>query len=429
MADRYSTPEMASIWSDETRYEGWLRVEELALEAMVESGVAPVESLRMFRSVGPAVLKIMQKGTDNGRDHFISLVTALSDQMSGHSKFLHRGMTSNDVIDTTVALQLRASCDQLLRRLDSLSTSLSRRAVQYKYTLCIGRVHGIHAEPITFGLKLIGWYSEIKRHSTRLENAREAISYGKIAGPVGNYSSLLPEVERHVLDVLELRPEDVPSQTLARDRHAEYASVLAGISAGLARFATEIRLLQQTEIREVHEGFPGGKGRATLPNKRNPSVSESIVGLARIVRNLANAAYDNMQQWHEGDATHLAAEFHLLPEISTLCDYMLLRFEELIEQLEVSPERMRENLESTGGTIFSAQLLAVLVDKGMSRDESYRLVSEHSSAAWEGGAGLEERLRADKRITSRIPSDVITDVFDYKRYTRFVDRIFDRVLG
>jgi adenylosuccinate lyase len=339
-------------------------------------------------------------------------------------------MTSSDVVDTCLAVQMRRSGLLLEKRLEALMATLKGRALEFKHTPCIGRSHGIHAEPTTFGVKLAGWYAEVSRQRTRLRAAIETISVGKLSGAVGTYAGIDPRVEAFVMERLELRPETVATQVVARDRHAEFMACLAGIASSIERFAVEIRHLQRTEVREAMEGFtPGQKGSSAMPHKRNPILTENICGLARLVRSYAQASFENVALWHERDISHSSVERVAVPDACIALDFMLTRFEGVVRNLAVSPERMLENLEMTRGTVFSGHLLLALVEKGMTREDAYALVQKHALAAFDGGASLEERVLSDGAVTKIMNTDEVRGVFDLSRHLREVDRIIDRALN
>ncbi len=427
---RYSRPEMAAIWSDQNKYKIWLEVETLALEKMVEEGTAPAEALSAVRekaAYDPARIEEIEAEV---KHDVIAFLTNVAEHVGPYSRYLHRGMTSSDLLDTTFAVQLTQSADRLIGKMEALLSVLKEKAERYKNTPCIGRSHGIHAEPITFGLKLISWYAEVKRHLSRLRRAREEIAVGQISGAVGTYASISPSVEKHVMEKLGLRPETVSTQIVPRDRHAVFFSVLAQIGTSIERFTTEIRHLQRTEVREAEEKFgKGQKGSSAMPHKRNPILSENLAGLARLLRGYAVTAMENVPLWHERDISHSSAERVIGPDACILMDFMLFRFTGLVEGLVVYEERMKENLESGRGIIFSGALLLALADHGMLREDAYRLVQKHAMAAWEAPPSLKERVLADPEITGAVPREVLKEVFDIGRHLRHVDMIFARAIG
>ena len=430
MIARYSRPEMSSIWSDESRFQIWLEVETLALEQMVAEGLAPAEALAAVRERGrfdtPRVLEIEAEV----KHDVIAFLTNVAEHAGPLARYVHRGMTSNDLLDTTFAVQLVRSGNLIMAGLAAVLAAVKQRAIETRHTPCIGRSHGIHAEPTTFGLKLAGWYAELRRQERRLAAAIEEVAVGKIAGAVGTYASVSPQVEAHVLNALGLRPETVPTQVVQRDRHAGFFSALALLGCSIERFCVEIRHLQRTEVREAEERFtPGQKGSSAMPHKRNPILSENLTGIARLLRGYAVSAMENVPLWHERDISHSSVERVIGPDACILTDFMLHRFRGLVEGLVVHSDRMVENLESTRGVVFSGTLLVELVDAGMVREDAYRLVQKHALAAWEGGASLRERVMGDAEITGVLPGARLEQVFDLKRHLRHVDMIFDRAMN
>jgi adenylosuccinate lyase len=339
-------------------------------------------------------------------------------------------MTSNDVVDTCIAVQLKQAGDHLLLNLQQLMETIKHRAIEFKHTPCIGRSHGIHAEPTTFGIKLASWYAELKRQRERLFSALTSAATGKISGAVGTYAGIDPRVEAHVVAKLKIQAETVATQVVARDRHADLLSVLAGLASSIERFSVEIRHLQRTEVREAMEGFSAGqKGSSAMPHKRNPILTENLCGLARLMRSYAVAGLENVALWHERDISHSSVERVILPDATTIMDFMLTRFERVVRQLVVDPERMMTNLELTRGTIFSGHLLLALVDKGMVRETAYAVVQKHAIAAFDGGATLQERIDSDPAITALLTAEERAKVFDLSVHLREVDRIVDRALN
>jgi adenylosuccinate lyase len=430
MIPRYTNPEMASVWSDETRYAIWLDIERYALEGMVKIDKAPAEALKAYNEKAKFSVERVQEIEREVKHDVIAFLTNVAEHVGPLSRFVHKGMTSSDVVDTCLAVQMRRSGLLLEKRLEALMATLKGRALEFKHTPCIGRSHGIHAEPTTFGVKLAGWYAEVSRQRTRLRAAIETISVGKLSGAVGTYAGIDPRVEAFVMERLELRPETVATQVVARDRHAEFMACLAGIASSIERFAVEIRHLQRTEVREAMEGFtPGQKGSSAMPHKRNPILTENICGLARLVRSYAQASFENVALWHERDISHSSVERVAVPDACIALDFMLTRFEGVVRNLAVSPERMLENLEMTRGTVFSGHLLLALVEKGMTREDAYALVQKHALAAFDGGASLEERVLSDGAVTKIMNTDEVRGVFDLSRHLREVDRIIDRALN
>ncbi len=427
MIPRYSRPEMSNLWSDENRFKIWLEVETLALEGMVMEGSAPKESLAAVKARGAFDTARVLAIEEEVKHDVIAFLTNVAEHVGPEARVLHRGMTSSDLLDTTLAVQLKRSGELLLRGLDAACDALWKRAEEFKYTPCVGRSHGIHAEPTTFGLKLAGWYAELRRARRRLVAAIDEVAVGKIAGAVGTYASVSPKVEAHVFSALGLKSEPVPTQIVSRDRHASFFSALALLACSIERCAVEIRHLQRTEVREAEEKFSAGqKGSSAMPHKRNPILSENLSGLARLVRSYSAAALENVPLWHERDISHSSVERVAAPDACILMDFMLARFASLISGLVVYPQRMQENLEHTRGLVFSGTLLIALVDRGMVREDAYRLVQQHALAAWEGGPDLKARVLADTKISAVMSAKEVESAFDLKRHTKHVDMIFDR---
>ena len=429
MISRYTNPEMAAIWSDEARYQIWLDIERHALEGLVKVGKAPAEALVAYnekaRFNADRVLEIEKEV----KHDVIAFLTNVAEYVGPLSRFVHKGMTSSDVVDTCLAVQMRRSGLLLLQDLQALLEVLRARALEFKTTPCIGRSHGIHAEPTTFGVKLAGWYAEVKRHVVRLRAAVDEVSVGKLSGAVGTYAGIDPSVEALVMERLSLTAETVATQVVSRDRHASFMSCLAGIAGSIERFSVEVRHLQRTEVGEVMEGFaPGQKGSSAMPHKRNPILTENLCGLARLVRSYAQACFENVALWHERDISHSSVERVAVPDSCLVVDFMLRRFAGVVRNLVVSPERMMENLEYTRGTIFSGHLLLALVDKGVSREEAYRLVQRHALEAWDGGASLKERAQGDPTIAGALSTSELDDIFSVSRHLREVNRIVERAL-
>lgn len=430
MIVRYSNPEAAALWSDETRYSIWLDIERFALEGMVEIGTAPKEALEAYNQKAKFSVERVNQIEREVKHDVIAFLTNVAEHVGPLSRFVHKGMTSSDVVDTCLAVQMRRAGLQLKERVNALLQTLKARALEFKRTPCIGRSHGIHAEPTTLGIKLAGWYAEMVRQRTRLESAIASISVGKLSGAVGTYAGIDPRVEGHVMQRLELRAETVATQVVARDRHAEFMSCLAGIASSIERFCVEIRHLQRTEVREAMEGFAvGQKGSSAMPHKRNPILTENLCGLARLVRSYAQPAFENIALWHERDITHSSVERVAVPDACIALEFMLVRFEGVVRNLAVSPERMLENLEMTRGTVFSGHLLLALIEKGMTREEAYALVQTHALAAFDGGAALIERVSADAKVTACMSAAEIKAVFDLGRHLKEADRIVDRALA
>ena len=430
MIPRYSRPEMQNIWSDQNRYQIWLEVETLALEAMTQIGLAPKDAHQAVKEKGKFGIEQIQKIEAEVKHDVIAFLTNLAEYVGPLSRYVHRGMTSNDLLDTTFGLQLKQSGELILQGLTKVLNVVKQRAEEFKYQPCIGRSHGIHAEPTSFGLKLIGWYAELKRQEKRLKQAIAEVSVGKLAGAVGTYASLPPSIEKHVLSKLGLTAEAVPTQIVQRDRHANFFNALAQLGGTIERCCVEIRHLQRTEVREAEENFTKGqKGSSAMPHKRNPILSENLSGLARLLRGYALTALENVPLWHERDISHSSAERVIAPDACIVMDFMLERFAGLVSGLVVHTNRMQENLDYSRGLIFSGTLLIALVDNGVTREDAYRLVQKHSLEAWDGGADLKTRVLTDAEITSKVSSEILEEVFDLKRHMQHVDFIFERALN
>jgi adenylosuccinate lyase len=420
---------MERIWDLENKYGIWLRIEKLACEAYAELGQIPPKSLEAIQK-GSFSMKRMEELEEITQHDVIAFLTAVGETIGEDARFVHMGMTSSDVLDTALAVQLRDAADLILEGLDRLMAEIKGRALEHKHTLMIGRTHGVHAEPITFGLKMAVWYEEARRSKQRLLQARERVAVGKLSGAVGTYATLPPEVESHVCEKLGLQPARISTQILQRDRHAEFFGALAILASSIEKFALEIRHLQRTEVREAGEFFAKGqKGSSAMPHKRNPIGSENLCGLARMVRSYALAALENVPLWHERDISHSSVERVIAPDSTILVDFMLHRMMGLVKHLEVDPARMEANLGMTGGLFFSQELLLRLAKKGMSREEAYEAVQQHAMDVWEGKGDLFSRVSGDPRISEHLAQEEIRDVFRVDRYTRHVDRIFNRVFG
>ena len=430
MIPRYSRPEMAAIWSDESRYAIWLEIETLALEAMVQEGLVPPAALEQVKAKAGFSAQRINEIEEEVKHDVIAFLTNVAENVGPAARFLHRGMTSSDVLDTGFAVQLMRSGRLLAADIEELRGVVRRRAEEFKNAVCIGRTHGIHAEPITFGLKLASWYAELSRGVRRLEQAINEISAGKIAGAVGTYASVSPRVEGHVLQRLGLKAETVASQIVHRDRHAVFFTTLAVIASSIERFAVEIRHLQRTEVRELHEPFSSKqKGSSAMPHKKNPILCENLCGLARLIRGYAAAALENVALWHERDISHSAVERVIAPDACITMDFMLRRFTRVVEGMIVDVERMRENLEYSAGAIFSGTLLLALVDAGVTREDAYRMVQKHALAGWESKASLQQRVAGDPEIGKLLAHDKLAAVFDLSRHTKQVDLIFERTFS
>lgn len=433
MIERYTRPEMGRIWREENKYSKWLEVELAAAEALAELGVVPAEAARDLRAHAGFSVSRITEIEDRVKHDVIAFTTSVAETMAAagvadSSRWLHYGLTSTDVVDTAQALQIREASVLLRAGLERLREVLRRRAFEFRDTVQIGRTHGVHAEPITFGLKLAIWYEEAGRNLKRLEAAAEDLRVGKVSGAVGTFAHIGPEVEERICRKLDLKPAPVASQVIQRDRHAQFLAVLAVITASLEKIALEVRHLQRTEVREAEEFFSKGqKGSSAMPHKRNPIACEQICGLARVVRSNAQAGFEDVALWHERDISHSSAERVILPDSTILTDYLLARTARLIDTLLVYPERMMRNLELTKGLVFSGQLLLDLAAAGMLREEAYATVQRHAMEAFETETEFRPRVEADPEIARYLSKEQIVQAFSLERQLRHVGAIFDRV--
>jgi adenylosuccinate lyase len=425
MIERYTLPEMGTIWTEENKLKKWLLIEVLACEAQAQLGHIPAEAWHQIQANAGFDLKRVQEIEQITRHDVIAFLTAVAEKIGEASRYIHLGMTSSDVLDTALALQMRDAADLLLKRLYTLQQILAEKAQQYKYALMMGRTHGVHAEPTTFGLKMVLWHQETGRNIARLEKARENINVGMISGAVGTYANIDPQVEEYVCRKLDLKPAPVSTQIIQRDRHAEYICTLALIGSSLDKFATELRHLQRTEVLEVEEPFARGqKGSSAMPHKKNPILNERISGLARILRGYVLTALENVTLWHERDISHSSAERVIIPDSTILLDYMLAKFTYTIENLVVHEKNMRQNLDRTHGLVFSQRVLLALVDKGVLREEAYAWVQRNALKAWEENTSFQASILNDPDVTRYLSSGEISRLFDYDYHLKQVDYIF-----
>jgi adenylosuccinate lyase len=425
---RYTRPQMGRIWNDENKFRMWLAVEVAATETLAAAGIVPREAARAIRELGDFDVDRINSIEAEVKHDVIAFTTAVAEKVGPQSRWLHFGLTSNDVVDTAQALLIRDASRLILEDLKQLLEVLRRRAFEFQHTPMIGRTHGIHAEPITFGLKLANWYSEMERNLERFERAAEDMRVGKLSGAVGNGAHLDPDLEEKICERLGLKTAAVSSQVIQRDRHAHYVATLAVIASSLDKIATEIRHLQRTEVREAEEHFSQNqKGSSAMPHKRNPVTCEQISGLARVVRSNAQAAFENVALWHERDISHSSVERVILPDSTILLDYLLAKTTFIIDTLVVYPKRMLRNLESTGGLVFSGQLLLDLAEAGMLREDAYRVVQRNAMRAWNEELSFRDLVMKDKDITSHVSRAQIDRAFDLQRQLRNVDKIFARV--
>lgn len=430
MIPRYTLPEMARWWSDEFRLQCWLDVEMAVLEAFVRLGWLTPEEFESIRSRVRISVEEVQAREALTQHDVVAFVESVSAPLGPLGRFIHMGLTSSDVLDTATAIQLRESCDQLLRRIDRLREVLRQKAIDYKDVPCVGRTHGVHAEPMTLGLKFLLWYEEFGRHRTRLVETRGRVAVGKISGAVGVYAHVPPEVEAYVCTKLGLQREPVSSQIVPRDRHAEYLNTLALIGASVEKVALEVRHLQRTEVREAEEPFGRGqKGSSAMPHKRNPIVAERLCGLARLLRAYAQTGLENVALWHERDISHSSVERVVLPDASILCDYMLERLTWVIEHMCIYPERLRQNMEITRGLIYSSGVLVALLRKGLDRITAYDLVQRCSMRVWEEDILFVQALTEDETVRAHLSEAEIEALCRPEAYLCHVGEIYDRVLG
>jgi adenylosuccinate lyase len=429
---RYTRQEMGHVWSDANKFAKWLEVELAATETLAEAGQVPKDAAAAIRARARIDVAQIHQIESRVKHDVVAFTMAVGESIGdpAAARWLHYGLTSNDVVDTAQALQVRDASRLIERGLLMFGEILDLRAHEFRKTPQIGRTHGIHAEPITFGLKIANWFAENQRNIGRFSDAAAQLAVGKVSGAVGNASHLGPEIEERICKRLGLAVAPVASQVIQRDRHAQYLSTLALIAATLEKIALEIRHLQRTEVREAEEPFSGDqRGSSAMPHKRNPVTCEQICGLARLVRSNMLAAYENVALWHERDISHSSVERIILPDSTILVDYMLSKMTMIIGQMRVFPERMMRNLESTHGLVYSGQLLQDLVEKGMPRDDAYKAVQENAMAAWESDASFQERVSNDERIAKYLDAKALARTFDLQRQLRYVDAIFNRVFG
>lgn len=428
MIDRYTRKEMKQLWSEKTKFDALLEVEILAAEAWAELGEIPAEDTKKLRERASYNIDRIKEIEAETKHDIVAFTRAVSETLGDEKKWVHYGLTSTDVVDTAYGYQLKQVNQVLKKDLAHLINVIGKKAREHKYTVQMGRTHGVHAEPTTFGLKLATWYAEMKRNLERFERVAAGVEAGKISGAVGTFANTPPEVEAYVCKHLGLRAQDISTQVLPRDLHADYVTTIALIATSIERFAVEIRGLQKTEQREVEEYFAKGqKGSSAMPHKRNPISSENVTGIARVIRGYASTAYDNIALWHERDISHSSAERIILPDATTLLNYQLNRFANVVEQLTVFPENMKDNMETTFGLIYSQRVMLQLIDKGLSREEAYDLVQPKTAQAWDEKKDFRSLLETDSKITSILTQNDLNDAFDYNYHIKHVDTIFDRV--
>jgi len=430
MIKRYTRKVMGDIWTDENKYTTWLKVEIAACKAMAELGIIPGEAFEVIQSRAGFSVERIESIEAETRHDVIAFLTSVADHVGPDSRYIHKGLTSSDVLDTSMACLLKQAGEIILEDCKRLLAALKTRAFEHKHTVMIGRSHGIHAEPITFGLKLAVWYDEVQRNRRRMEQAVETISVGKISGAVGTFANIPPEIEARVCHLLGLKPAPASTQIIQRDRYAEYFTTLAIMASSIEKMAIEIRHLQRTEVLEVEEFFSSGqKGSSAMPHKRNPIGSENLCGLARVIRANAMASLENIPLWHERDISHSSVERVIAPDSTILMDYMLNRMAGLIENLLVYPERMKENLNMMEGLIFSQQILLALAEAGVSREDAYRLVQSQSMKVWEEKQDFQSLILNDSKISDTLGKEKIKEIFDVNYHLKYISAIFDRVFG
>ena len=435
MIPRYTRLAMGQIWSDENKFRKWLEVELAASEALAEIGEVPTEAAQALRRHADFDVSRIHEIESQVKHDVIAFTTAVAEKMSAAgaadaSRWFHYGLTSNDVVDTAQALQIKDASELIQSDLDELRQVLRERAFEFQHTVIIGRTHGVHAEPTTFGLKIANWYAEVDRHVVRFETAAEQIRVGKISGAVGTFAHISPQAEERICEKLGLEPAPISSQVIQRDRHAHYLSILALIAATLEKIALEVRHLQRSEVREAQEYFSKKqKGSSAMPHKKNPITSEQICGLARVLRSNASAALENIALWHERDISHSSVERIILPDSTILADYLLTKTTDLVRKLLVYPEQMKNNVELGGGLVFSGQVLLDLAAKGVLREQAYEWVQRNAMRAWEEGADFRQLVEEDPDISSVLSAEEISTAFSLKRQLRHVDYVFERVFG
>jgi adenylosuccinate lyase len=430
LIERYTRKEMGRLWSPESRYDTWLQIEIAVCEALAQLGKIPEEAVEVIRREARYTVERVEEIESVTRHDVLAFVECVAESIGPEGRYVHLGVTSSDILDTSLAILLRDASDIIIREMEHLLEVLKDLAVKHKKTIMVGRTHGVHAEPITLGLKFLLWYGESLRNMERVRIAREGIRFGKISGAVGTYAHIEPKVEQYVCDKLDLVPAAVSNQIVQRDRHAQFFTTLAIVAASIEKFALEIRHLQRTEVREAEEGFARGQtGSSSMPHKRNPVLSENLCGLARVVRANAMAALENVALWHERDISHSSVERVIAPDSTILVDFMVSRFSGLLEKLVIHPETMRQNLEKTGGLVFSEAIMLLLVQKGVERKKAYEMVQRAAMTVWEQGGDYRRILTADRELMSYADENEIASCFDLERNLDHVDLIYERVLS
>ncbi|QRG68193.1 adenylosuccinate lyase [Brevibacillus choshinensis] len=428
MIERYSRPEMRAIWTEQNKFQAWLEVEILACEAWSKLGVIPEEDVNKLWDKASFDIKRIYEIEEETRHDVVAFTRAVSETLGEEKKWVHYGLTSTDVVDTALSYLLRQANEILEKDIEDFIAVLADKAREHKDTVCMGRTHGVHAEPTTFGLKLALWHEEMKRNLARFRAAKKEVAYGKISGAVGTYANIDPFVEAYVCEKLGLSPAPISTQTLQRDRHAEYMATLALIATSLEKFATEIRGLQKSEMREVEEAFAKGqKGSSAMPHKRNPIGSENITGMARVIRGYMLTSYENVSLWHERDISHSSAERIILPDATQALNYMLRRFSNIVKNLTVFPENMKRNMDRTFGLIYSQHVMLSLIEKGMSREQAYDTVQPRAMQAWEEQRSFRAIVEEDPTISAALTKEELDACFDYRYHLKHVDTIFQRL--
>ncbi|WP_458414940.1 adenylosuccinate lyase [Schinkia sp. CFF1] len=428
MIERYTRPEMGAIWTEENKFKAWLEVEILACEAWAELGEIPKEDVKKLRENASFNIDRIYEIEQDTRHDVVAFTRAVSETLGEERKWVHYGLTSTDVVDTALSYLVKQANEILVKDIENFIAILKDKAIEHKKTVMMGRTHGVHAEPTTFGLKLALWYEEMKRNLERFKRAADGIRVGKISGAVGTYANIDPFVEQYVCENLGLQASPISTQTLQRDRHADYMSTLALIATSIEKFGVEIRGLQKSETREVEEFFAKGqKGSSAMPHKRNPIGSENMAGIARLIRGYMVTSYENVPLWHERDISHSSAERVILPDATIALNYMLNRFANIVKNLTVFPENMKRNMERTFGLIYSQRVMLALIDKGLSREEAYDTVQPKTMESWEKQVPFKSLVEADEKITSRLNQAEIDDCFDYNYHLKHVDMIFERL--
>lgn len=428
MIERYTRPEMGAVWKEENRYNAWLEVEILACEAWAELGEIPREDVKKIREKASFDVARIKEIEEETRHDVVAFTRAVSETLGEERKWIHYGLTSTDVVDTALSYLLKQANSLIVKDLENMISIIKEKAIEHKDTVMMGRTHGVHAEPTTFGLKLALWYEEMKRNLERFQAAAKGVEFGKISGAVGTYANIDPFVEQYVCEKLGLQPAPISTQTLQRDRHAHYMSVLALIATSIEKFAIEIRGLQKSETREVEEFFAKGqKGSSAMPHKRNPIASENMTGMARVIRGYMMTAYENVPLWHERDISHSSAERIILPDATIALNYMLNRFGNVVKNLTVYPENMKRNMEKTLGLIFSQQVLLALIEKGLSREEAYDTVQPKAMEAWEKQVSFKKLIAEDEKVQKLLGSEEVESCFDPQYHLKHVDAIFEKL--